>query len=147
MKEFSEDLIEYVEPDDSDDDDEEFDEDTASENAFLESLGFMDEESGVSILSPAGMMNMQEIEKDMIELAKESGCQCKSGYNETFVGYGYISIIGKQIVITKTKLLARDAKRSLNFEAYPMVNGRVCMSVGFNDLVYDLVDGDDDGVL
>lgn len=115
---------------------EEFDECFDEFDAFVESLEGLREDS-VSIMNFPKVQAMQFACKAIQKVLRESGCNarviCKQ--SDLAPDVGFVSVEGKEIDIRSMEWFCRAAEFADNTEVYPLKNGMIRMTFGFNRLL------------
>ncbi len=116
--------------------DEEYDEACAEFDAFVESLARLRRDS-VSILNLPRVRAMRFACAAIKKVLRESGCFatiiCKQ--SDLAPDVGFVSVEGKEIDIRNMEWFCRAAEFADNTEVYPLTNGKVRMTFGFNNLL------------
>lgn len=108
------------------------------EQAFLDMLSEY-ERSTTFLVNPDEVKRMKRAYALILQALKESGCKAKVGYGslETARDVGCIVVEAPEIQFKEKgiSLFAEAASLATNTEAFPLVNGNVQLTLGFNHLM------------
>lgn len=108
------------------------------EQAFIDMLSEY-ERSTTFIVNPDEVKRMKRAYAAILQALKESGCKAKVGYGslETARDVGCIVVEAPEIQFKGKgiSLFTEAASLATNTEAFPLVNGNVQLTFGFNHLM------------
>lgn len=93
-----------------------------------------DEESGASVANSQRVQCVELVHEAMKCIVSGVGVEVLCEMNEPYVSMGAVSVIGKEIVITDTKVFAMVARLADNVEVYPKVDGTTQINLTFHNL-------------
>lgn len=93
------------------------------------------QERKTAVLDPIRLKQMQFAYALIRDLTKDTDAQVSYRLHEPYKSTGSITVETESLEITNTELFARAAEFADNTEVYPLVNGKVRMSLTFHGLV------------
>ena len=105
-------------------------------DAILLALGEQIEadESRTSVLNPVRMRELLYTYKALKLLVRGSSAKVTYKLHQPFQSMGSVSVTGKEILMQNPVNFIRAAKFASNVEAYPKIDGTVCMTFTFHGL-------------
>ena len=105
-------------------------------DCFVGSIGeaIETDEEKVSILNPMKMQAIQFSYGILKYLSKNTEATISYALNEPFKSMGSVSVEGKCLTFTNSEWFARAAEFASSTEIYPLVNGKVRMTLTFHGL-------------
>lgn len=93
-----------------------------------------EDESGVSVADSQRVQCVELVHEAMKHIVNGVGIEILCEMNEPYTSMGAVSVIGKEIVITDTKVFAMAARLANNVEVYPKVDGTTQINLTFHHL-------------
>lgn len=106
-------------------------------DAFVEKIGdaIIRDESRTAILNDNKFMQMKFAYAVLEYLTKgQPGVKLSYELNSPFKSMGYISLEGKELSFTQSEWFSRAAEFASNMEVYPLLKGRVRLTLTFHGL-------------
>lgn len=93
------------------------------------------DESKPAVLNPIKIQQMQFAYGVLKYLTNGTGAKLTYVLNEPFKSMGSISVEGNNLTFTNSEWFARACEFASNTEVYPLVNGKVRLTLTFHGLV------------
>ena len=105
-------------------------------DCIVSSIGeaIVTDEDRVSVLNPMKLQAIQFSYGVLKYLSKNTGATVSYALNEPFKSMGSVSVEGKCLTFTNSEWFARAAEFASSTEIYPLVNGKVRMTLTFHGL-------------
>lgn len=97
----------------------------------------MEDEESVSMLNPHEVQAMNFACRAIKKVLRESGCRAKVVCRQSEIApdVGMVEVEAREIDIKSMEWFCRAAEFATTTEVYPLVNGKVRMVFGFNNLL------------
>ncbi len=93
-----------------------------------------EDESGVYVANSQRVQCVELVHEAMKRIVNGVGIKILCEMNEPYASMGAVSVIGKEIVVTDTKVFAMAARLADNVEVYPKVDGTTQINLTFHHL-------------
>ena len=109
-------------------------------DALAEEAGNLD--AAPAVINPARMRDMRKAELIIQKMAEENHTKIKCIYNEPFKTMGSIEMEMKELNITDMESFKCAVLLADNLDIYPLLNGNIRVSFGFNGIVIPVMEED-----